>query len=92
MQEVDFITIKKSKIVVDSIEECLIEGFFLILFFKAGDLIKAIDENIIQKDDIKFSIGDIIVNNINVRENYDDITLFKSVGNALQDVFFFFLK
>jgi hypothetical protein len=30
MQEVDYETIKKSKVIVDSVDECLLEGILLI--------------------------------------------------------------
>ncbi|HRH42102.1 MAG TPA: ornithine cyclodeaminase family protein [Pyrinomonadaceae bacterium] len=77
MQEIDFVTLKKcSKIVVDSIENAISE---------AGDLTLAIETNIIKESDIYGEIGDIAKCLKNGRESEDEITFFKSVGNAVQD-------
>lgn len=78
MQEIDFTTLKKtSKIVVDSRENCIQE---------AGDLVQAIEKKVISESDIYAEIGEIASGLKARRENNDEITFFKSVGNAVQDV------
>ncbi len=77
MREVDFATLKKaSKIVVDSRENCLKE---------AGELVQAIEQNAISETDIYGEIGEIASGLKTGRENKNEITFFKSVGNAVQD-------
>ena len=60
----------------DSRENCLKE---------VGDLAQAIENNIIIESDIYAEIGEIAANFKNGRENENEITFFKSVGNAVQD-------
>lgn len=76
MQEVDEETVKQSKIVVDSVQACLAE---------AGDLIIPLEKNIISKLDIHAELGQIILEQQPGRESDQEITLFKSVGVAVQD-------
>jgi ornithine cyclodeaminase/alanine dehydrogenase-like protein (mu-crystallin family) len=78
MQEVDFETLKRcSKIVVDSYGGAMAE---------AGDLLKAIDQGIIARDEIYCEIGSIVEGAKPGRENLEELTFFKSVGNAALDV------
>lgn len=76
MQEVDEETVKRSTIVVDSLQACLAE---------AGDLIIPIQNNVISKLDIHAELGQIVNGERTGRETYDEITFFKSVGVAVQD-------
>jgi ornithine cyclodeaminase/alanine dehydrogenase-like protein (mu-crystallin family) len=77
MQEIDCVTLRRaSKIVVDSREGALTE---------AGDLIVAIERGEIQLSDIYAEIGEIAAGLKAGREDDDEITYFKSVGNAAQD-------
>jgi alanine dehydrogenase len=77
MQEIDCVTLRRaSKIVVDSREGALTE---------AGDLIVAIERGEIQLSDIYAEIGEIAAGLKAGREVDDEITYFKSVGNAAQD-------
>lgn len=77
MQEIDCVTLKRaSKIVIDSREGALAE---------AGDLIVAIERGEIQLSDIYAEIGEIAAGLKAGREDDDEITYFKSVGNAAQD-------
>jgi ornithine cyclodeaminase len=77
MQEVDCVTLRRaSKIVVDSREAAMAE---------AGDLIVAIERGEIQTSDIYAEIGEIAAGLIPGRQYDDEITYFKSVGNAAQD-------
>jgi ornithine cyclodeaminase/alanine dehydrogenase-like protein (mu-crystallin family) len=77
MQEVDEITVQQAKIVVDSLQACLAE---------AGDLITPLEKGIISKLDIHAELGQIVNGDQPGREAYDEITFFKSVGVAVQDV------
>ncbi|MEP7343233.1 MAG: ornithine cyclodeaminase family protein [Acidobacteriota bacterium] len=77
MQEVDCATLKRaSKIVVDQRDAALAE---------AGDLIIAIERGEIRASDIYGEIGEIAAGLKAGREREDEITCFKSVGNAAQD-------
>jgi len=76
MQELDPYLIKDAKVYVDQAESCLKES---------GDLINPILEKIISKNHIAGEIGDYILKKISGRESEDQITLFKSVGVAIQD-------
>jgi len=76
MQEVDPVTVKKAKIVVDSLQACLAE---------AGDLVIPLEKNIIRKVDIHGELGSIVNGQIPGRESPKEITFFKSVGVAVQD-------
>lgn len=75
-RELDTITIKRSKVVVDSYEACLKE---------AGEIIIPLNEGEITKEHIHAELGEIIAGLKPGRENDDEITLFKSVGLAIQD-------
>jgi ornithine cyclodeaminase len=78
MQEVDCATLRRaSKIVVDSREAAMAE---------AGDLIVAIEQSEIRPSDIYAEIGEIAAGLKPGRQDNDEITYFKSVGNAAQDV------
>lgn len=77
MQEVDCATLRRaSKLVVDQREAALTE---------AGDLILAIERGEICASDIYAELGEIAAGLKPGRENEDEITYFKSVGNAAQD-------
>lgn len=76
MQEVDSETVKRSKIVVDSLQSCLAE---------AGDLIIPLEQNVISKIDFHGELGQIVNGTIVGRESAEEITFFKSVGVAVQD-------
>jgi len=76
MQEVDEVTVKRSKIIVDSLQACLAE---------AGDLLIPLEKNIITKLDLHAELGQIVNGTQLGRESADEITLFKSVGVAVQD-------
>lgn len=76
-RELDTTTVKRSKVVVDSREACLAE---------AGDLIFPITEGAITKDHIYAELGEIILGTKPGRISDNEITLFKSVGLAIQDI------
>ena len=77
MQEVDETTLKRaSKIVIDQRAAALAE---------AGDLIIALKSGAIKETDIYAEIGEIAAGVKRGRERDDEITYYKSVGNAVQD-------
>lgn len=76
MQELDPHIIQTAKVYVDQFEPCLKES---------GDLIVPLEAGMITKDDIIGEIGAYCLNIIEGRESEDDITVFKSVGVAIQD-------
>jgi len=77
IKEIDEVAVKKSKLVVDSREACLAE---------AGDIIDPIRSGVITADHIYAELGEIIAGKKKGRENDSEITFFKSVGLAIQDV------
>ncbi len=77
MQEVPEETIGRAKLVVDSREACWAE---------AGDLIIPRQKGLISAGDIYAELGEIAAGTKPGRENDQEITFFKSVGNAVQDV------
>jgi len=77
MQEVDEETILRSRLFVDSVEACLEE---------TGDLIIPLQKGLIKKTDIRGEIGEVVAGKKPGRQNDREITYFKSVGNAVQDV------
>lgn len=77
MQEIPAETIQRATIVVDSVEAVLAE---------AGDLIIPLNEGRITRDDIARELGSLVNGDNAGRTSPDEITFFKSVGNAVQDV------
>jgi alanine dehydrogenase len=76
-RELDTTTIQRSKVVVDLREAALAE---------AGDLMMPIEEGAITADHIHASLGEVVAGQRPGRESEEEISLFKSVGLALQDV------
>ncbi len=76
VQELDSDTVVRAKMVVDSKEAVLAE---------AGDLIVPIKEGRIAEDHVYAELGELITGAKKGRSSGSEITLFKSVGLALQD-------
>jgi alanine dehydrogenase len=76
-KELNATTIKVSKLVVDQREACLAE---------AGDIIDPIVDGIITEDHIYAELGELVMNQKPGRTSEDEITVFKSVGIAVQDI------
>ncbi len=70
-------TVRRATVVVDQREASLAE---------AGDLIIPIEEGIIQPDHIHAELGELAAGLKPGRRHPDEVTLFKSVGLAVQDV------
>jgi len=77
MQEVDSATVTRSRVFVDSVEACLEEAGDLIIPLKKGEMTRA---------DILAELGEVVAGKKPGREAAREITYFKSVGNAVQDV------
>jgi ornithine cyclodeaminase/alanine dehydrogenase-like protein (mu-crystallin family) len=77
MQEVPPVTLARATIVVDNIAACQEE---------AGDLIKATNEGAINASDWTRELGQVVSGDAPARSSDTEITFFKSVGNAVQDV------
>lgn len=78
MQEVDFVTLQRAaRIVVDARESALAE---------AGELLMALAQGAIHHTDIHAEIGEIAAGLKQGRAHPDEITYFKTVGNAALDV------
>ncbi len=75
-RELDTAIVQKAKVVADYTSACLAE---------AGDLIIPIQEGAISEDHIHASLGEIVAGLKPGRESAGEITLFKSVGLAVQD-------
>ena len=77
MQEVATEVVTRAKIVVDSRESCLAE---------AGDLLIPMATGMLDHDAIYAEIGEIAAGLKPGRTSAEEITFFKSVGNAIQDL------
>jgi ornithine cyclodeaminase/alanine dehydrogenase-like protein (mu-crystallin family) len=87
MQEIPPQTVLRAKLVIDHREAALAE---------AGDLLIPIDQGLMTADHIyaelgeivlgETFLGDIVARDLPGRESPEEITLFKSVGVAVQDV------
>ena len=77
MQEIPVETVINSKVIVDKRETCTVE---------AGDLIIPVEEGRWSFDLVHGELGQVISGEVSGRDSEDEITLFKSVGNAIQDL------
>lgn len=75
-RELDSYTVKAAKLVVDSKEAVLAES---------GDILIPIKEGVITEDHIYAELGEIVTGRKAGRFSNDEITLWKSVGLAMQD-------
>ena len=77
MRELDAQLVGRAKVVVDSRATVMAE---------AGDLVSAINEGVFSLDRIHAELGEVASGRRPARESTDEVTLFKSVGSAAQDV------
>ncbi|HSF18271.1 MAG TPA: ornithine cyclodeaminase [Vicinamibacteria bacterium] len=77
MQEIPVETVARSLLVVDSREA---------VWAEAGDLIIARDGGFISTDSVHAELGEVVLGSRPGRTTDRQVTLFKSVGNAVQDV------
>lgn len=76
-REVDDETVRRSRVVADTYEGALSE---------AGDLLIPLGNGLITREDILADLHELASGKKTVRTNPEDITLFKSVGCALEDL------
>ena len=76
MHEVPVETLTRARIVVDS---------YATVMEEAGDIVQAIRAGGFQESNIHAELGEIILGKKSGRQSDDEITFFKSVGNAVQD-------
>jgi ornithine cyclodeaminase/alanine dehydrogenase-like protein (mu-crystallin family) len=77
MREVPGATAARARVVVDQRAAAWTE---------AGDLVLARDEGLIDEEHVAGELGEVVLGQIAGRENDEQITFFKSVGSAAQDV------
>lgn len=77
MQEFDELTMQKAQIYYDSHEAVLAE---------AGEIVIALNKGAISESNLKAELGAVINGTAQGRQSADEITFFKSVGVAVQDV------
>jgi alanine dehydrogenase len=77
MQEIPPETVLRAKVVIDHREAALAE---------AGDLLTPIEQGLMAAEHIHAELGEIVTGARPGRESEEEITLFKSVGVAVQDV------
>jgi ornithine cyclodeaminase len=76
MQEIDAETVRRARIVVDSVEAALAE---------AGDLLIPLKARLIDRAHISTELGQVLAGQKPGRTSAEQITFFKSVGVAVQD-------
>lgn len=78
MVEVPHDTVCAAKVIVDEREAALEE---------AGDLIVPIEKSLFKPEDIHAEIGEVAAGTATGRQTDQEITFFKSVGSAVQDIY-----
>ena len=76
-RELDAKTVQISKVVCDLVDACKVE---------AGDFIIPVETGDWSWGSVHGSLGDVITGKVAGRESSEEITLFKSVGLAIQDI------
>ncbi|RME82803.1 MAG: ornithine cyclodeaminase [Caldilineae bacterium] len=77
MQEAPPETVARARVIVDDVEAALEE---------AGDLLKPLGAGLIDREHFSTTLGDLLAGRAPGRQSDQEITLFKSVGLAAQDV------
>ena len=76
-RELDGATLARAKVFVDSRDAIMAE---------CGDVLLALDEKSITPDHVRTEIGEVLARTKPGRSKTDEVTLYKSVGIAIQDV------
>ncbi|HSR42060.1 MAG TPA: hypothetical protein VLL48_07815, partial [Longimicrobiales bacterium] len=76
-REVDDALVSRARIVVDSMEAAMEE---------AGDIIGPIRRNVISRTKVHGELGEVVNGKKRGRSSDEQVTFFKSVGNAAQDL------
>ncbi len=75
--EIPAATVCRARVVVDHFESALEE---------AGDLLQPLRQGLIEQDHFRTELGDVVLDRAPGRSGEDEVTLFKSVGIAIQDL------
>lgn len=77
MREVDDAAVARSQVYVDTYAGALTE---------AADIIEPIERGVIAREDVRGELAELVTGSVAGRKRADDITLFKSVGTAIEDL------
>ena len=77
MREVDTALVERARVIVDQREAVLAE---------AGDIVGPIRDGAVDESVMAAEVGEILMGTAEGRTSSDQITFFKSVGNAVQDI------
>ena len=77
MREADDAAVARSHVYVDTYAGALAE---------AADVIEPIERGAIAREDLQGELSELVTGSVRGRKNVDDITLFKSVGTAIEDL------
>ena len=77
IRETDTATIRRARVICDQTSACMAE---------AGDIITPVEDGDYTWDQVAGDLGDVVNGNIPGRTTDDEVTLFKSVGLAIQDI------
>ena len=76
-RELDTLAVTRSRLFVDRLESALNE---------AGELLSAMNAGAVGSDHIQGELGDLLMGKVQGRRSADEITLFKSLGLAIEDL------
>ena len=77
VRELDTLAVTRSRLFVDRLESALNE---------AGELLSAMNAGAVGSDHIQGELGDLLMGKVQGRRSADEITLFKSLGLAIEDL------
>ncbi|MCC6313974.1 MAG: ornithine cyclodeaminase [Thermomicrobiales bacterium] len=77
MQELPAGLVQRASVTLDAIDAALAE---------AGDLIVPLEQGLVDRDHFRYELGMVVAGTAPRRQSDEEITLFKTVGNAVQDV------
>lgn len=76
-REVDDETVRRGYFIADSRDHALSQ---------AGELLHAIEQRVVDRDHVKGEIGEVLSGKVPGRTGNDQITIYKSLGHAAQDI------
>lgn len=77
MREADDAAVARSQVYVDTYAGALTE---------AADIIEPIERGVIAREDVRGELAELVTGSVSGRKRADHITLFKSVGTAIEDL------
>ena len=76
-REIDDAVIQRAALYVDSLDSCL---------QRSGDIVIPLGSDAIDREAIRGEIGGVLAGTVPGRQSDDEITVFKTLGNAVQDI------